>query len=104
MLARILIRDCFDRDSRQAGPVKTENVGRAIRDIDDSAFDERSPITDHQHRRAVVGEIGPPGHGFRAAANDARRSCGRERGSKKRCLSSFEPARHSKRQETQVLL
>lgn len=43
MLARVLIRDRFDRDSRQAGPEKTENAGGASRDIDDSALDERPP-------------------------------------------------------------
>jgi hypothetical protein len=63
VLARMLIRDCFDRDSRQAGPAKTEDVGGAGRDIDDSTTDERPPVTDHQHRRAVIGEIGHPDMG-----------------------------------------
>jgi hypothetical protein len=59
----MLIRDRFDRDPRQAGPAKTENVGGASRDIDNSALEERPPVTDYQHRRAVVGEIGHPDMG-----------------------------------------
>lgn len=46
-LARMLIHVSFDRDSRDTGPAETENVGGASRDIDDSALDERSPVTDH---------------------------------------------------------
>jgi hypothetical protein len=56
----MLIRVSFDRDSRQAGPAKTEKGGGASRDIDDSALDERPSVVDHQHRRAVVGKISHP--------------------------------------------
>src|ERR1700724_1371820 len=63
VLSPTLIRDCFDRDSCHAGPAKTENVGGASRDIDDSAVDERPPVIDHQHRRAVVGKICYPDMG-----------------------------------------
>jgi len=54
----MLVRDGFDGDSHDAGPAKTENVGGPSRDIDDSVLDERPPVVDHQHRRAIVGEIG----------------------------------------------
>jgi hypothetical protein len=41
----MLVRDGFDGDSHDAGPAKTENVGGASRDIDDSALEERPPLT-----------------------------------------------------------
>ena len=36
VLALMLIHVSFDRDPRHPGPAKTENVGCARRDIDDS--------------------------------------------------------------------
>lgn len=37
---------------------KAENIGGFYRDIDNSSLDEGSTLIDHQHRRAVVGEVG----------------------------------------------
>jgi hypothetical protein len=71
----MLICDWFDRDSCHAGPEKTENVGCASRDINDSALDERPPVIDHQHCGAVVGEIGHADMGSANAAFQSVQGC-----------------------------
>jgi hypothetical protein len=55
---RILIRKRLDRDLGHTGVVKTENIGGAGRDIDNSSPNIRPPVIDHENRRAVVGEVG----------------------------------------------
>ena len=57
----MLIRVNFDRDPRQAGPAKTENVGGASRDINDSVLNKGPRSL--TNRRAVVGEICHPDMG-----------------------------------------